>query len=362
MSSGTIKLFPIANVHLAALAVAPGPVAWVTTQAPDGIGAYNLSDHTFHSVHTTLSPTNGVLVANGSVWMVVSGGSPGEILRRPLSLPPSGSFTQVGQPYPLTRSVTALMRSTDGSIWAALGSNVAGTMSRLERLPVRPLGRLQTKQPLSVSIDLPDGWFPTSLAPAPPDSAYVVARLSSTKSVLGRVKLQHGAHAQTLAALPAGFSRAPHPGANGSVWVAGAGPGAGDDGWLARFDFHETFTTIPDAHGVAVHSYGKLTHWNYPDHDCTAVAEGVDGRMFLLRTRGLLGGGDWQSEILMFKLSPIGGAGPTTKINAPVLASQLVPDSQGGFWFTTLRKTADPKVRDYGLGRFVPPDVDPLNP
>jgi hypothetical protein len=45
-----------------------------------------------------------------------------------------------------------------------------------------------------------------------------------------------------------------------------------------------------------------------------------------------------------------------------VLASQLVRDSQGGFWFRTMRKTADPKVRDYGLGRFVPPDVDPLNP
>ena len=63
----------------------------------------------------------------------------------------------------------------------------------------------------------------------------------------------------------------------------------------------------------------------------------------------------------MFKLSPIGGAGPLTKFNAPVLASSLVPDDHGAFWLVTMQKTSDPKVRQYGLGRFIPPDVDPLD-
>ena len=85
--------------------------------------------------------------------------------------------------------------------------------------------------------------------------------------------------------------RPPRVASSGSVWITGAGPGAGDDGWLARFDPSDgIIAQSDDAHGVALVSHGQLVHWNEPEHDCVAIAEGKNGRMFLQRTRGLFSG------------------------------------------------------------------------
>ena len=196
MSAGKITLFPLANVKLSSLAVSPGPIVWAMTNSPDGVGAFDPADGSFHVVTTTHAPSDGVLVANGSVWLIVSGDSPPTVVRRPLTLPPGAPFKQVAGPFEQGWLAMTLAHASDDSIWVALSKNpgTSADAARLERIvgPPRRAARPGLAQP-KVSIDLPHGWNPFSVVPAGPGSVYVVSRTSNTTSVLGRVQLKSGA-------------------------------------------------------------------------------------------------------------------------------------------------------------------------
>ena len=42
MSTGKISLYPLAEAVPGSVAVSPGPIIWVMTHSPDGVGAFNL--------------------------------------------------------------------------------------------------------------------------------------------------------------------------------------------------------------------------------------------------------------------------------------------------------------------------------
>jgi hypothetical protein len=338
VSSGSVKLYPYPTWKVLATAVAPGGKFLTVSSNPDGIVVIH---PTTGSVFWPLpqSASCSPLVVSGHVYVSCGSTTQSCVLQRPLAGSANLSFSQVGPTFPVSLLPHDLAVSTnDNAVWIAL----QGSPSRIERIVAGRRSGPTAPVPPPVVITLPKGWYPVYLTQGEPGWFYVVARTGSpgsSTSILARVPMTPGGMSMKLASLPAGLPGRVLRASDGSAWVTGTN---GDAGWLAHY---KPASGATEVFKDSQRRYGS-------------IAEGIAGRMFFVRTAET---DPWTSDILMFKLSPVGGVGPVTKIPGAVHAFRMLPDGQGKFWFGTMKETHDPDNKyAYGVGHFTPPDCDPL--
>jgi hypothetical protein len=363
VKQGQITLFPIGTTYLEflELTTSPGKV-WVKTENANGVGSFNPADKSFHFASLPHNAWGGMLVANGRIWSSCMGEQPG-VYSRPVTVPPAEPFHQHSF-YELGWLVFDLARGGDGALWAAVSKKPEGGETEsnkggfggpaeaaiLDRIIPPPSIRLtRPPQPVKMTIDLPAGWNPLYLRgfPSQPGRLYVIACTAPKTYAVGRVSLSPRARGrvETLLVLPTGVVREPLAASDGTLWIYGNT--LQGSGWMVALDTQQA---------------GQPREFDDPARSFYGLAEGVDGRMFLLRHGEDASTHKPISEILLFKMDPVGGAyGPVGSIKPPKFPKKLYPDSAGSLWFLT-REPLSKTVFSLGLGRFDPPNVDPLNP
>src|SRR5215471_3184869 len=153
MSTGTVTLFPLGNTTLYGLTISPGPIIWVSTYDPNGVGAFTPTDGKFHIATISTQTLDHPLVANGFVWTAFAEGEQEGVNRRPLTIPPAQPFQQVGTTYEGGLSIRAIVRVGEGEIWVSLADISSGPaqMARLERHLPPPWIRGPKPKPLLIS-------------------------------------------------------------------------------------------------------------------------------------------------------------------------------------------------------------------
>jgi hypothetical protein len=239
----------------------------------------------------------------------------------------------------------------DDAVYYNPPSATAADAAKLDRIRPPSTRGLQPQATTKVSIALPTGWQPLFLEhfAAQPEVVYVVARTGQDSGAVARVKLAFGGPVTELFELPA-CPYAACAASDGTLWVCCNKLHTTDqyEGWLV---YCKTTAVTPAAQIYHDQARGLL-----------GIVEGAEGRMFLLRHFADPTAAKPSQDIYLFKDSPIGGVyGPVGKIQHPKRAYKIEPGPDGSSWLT-VSEPVSKAVYDTWLARFVPPDVDPLNP
>jgi len=366
LTKGTFGLHPLGTGFNLARIAAAGQNVWFESQfLPNAAGVYDPVSKTSKLIPLPHTPSGRILVTKTQLWISLLGLTPA-VYHRSLGVP-SGAFDFVkGEQFPLTWEVGDIVAPPDGSIWAAVSHNplggvtssgppVSGAADSAELVRVRPpvvtRGGHQLSTIAKVGVGLPAGWQPRFLVrfAAQPQLVYVIARTGEATAAVARVKLGIGGPVTKLFDLPA-LPWAACAASDGTLWVCCnvSHTKQALEGWLVHCD-----TTAASPTPQTFHD---------PARGLLGIAEGVDGRMFLLRRFADPTFVKASQDIFLFKGSPMGGAyGSVGTLAHPKLADSIVAASDGSFWISYSEPATD-TVLAHGLARFVPPDVDPLDP